>query len=154
MCLCASLPGLATPSLYALAATQTIDFVFFLGYECESAGRGGVFREKIFFILCFCFRLGKIILKSIFDFGIRENKKDEPQARLLNIFYVHALSVAVLLLATAAVIYSSTSCKASIVVVALVQALSSVSPEIAESASPQEIVMLYPGSGVPFVVNV
>jgi hypothetical protein len=90
--------------------------------------------------LCFSFALGKIILKSIFDFGIRENKKDEPQARLLNIFYVHAFSVAVLLLTTAAVIRSNASCKASIVVVVLVQVLSSVNPEIAESASPQEIV--------------
>jgi hypothetical protein len=151
VCLCASLPGLATPLLCALAAAQTIDFVFFLGYEYKP---GGVFREKNFFVLCFLFCLGKIILKFIFDFGIRENKKDELQARLLNIFYVHALSVAVLLLDTAAVRCSITSCKASIVVVALVQALSSVSPEIAESASPQEIVMLYPGSGVPFVVNV
>lgn len=101
---------------------------------------GGVFREKNFLILCFFFCLGKIILKLIFDFGIRENKKDEPQARLLIIFYVHALSVAVLLLATAAVTLSTQLCKASIVVVALVQTLSAVSPEIAESASPQLIV--------------
>jgi hypothetical protein len=66
VCLCASLPGLATPLLCALAATQTIDFVFFLGYERKP---GGVFREKNFFILCFCFALGIIILEFIFDFG-------------------------------------------------------------------------------------
>ena len=139
MCLCASLPGLAIPLLCALAARQTIDFVFFLGYECKL---GGVFREKIFFVLCFLFCLSKTILKFIFDFGIRENKKDETEVPSFDYFYVHALSVAVLLLATAAVICSITPCKASIVVVALVQALSKVSPEIAESASPQEIVML------------
>lgn len=72
-CLCASLPGSAIPLLCALAATQTIDFVFFSRYKQNP---GGVFREKNFFILCFCFCLGNIILKFIFDFGIRENKKD------------------------------------------------------------------------------
>lgn len=99
---------------------------------------GGVFREKIFFVLCFCFALGKIILESIFDFGIRENKKDEPQARLLNIFYVHALTVAVLLLATAAVRYSTTPCKPSILIVQSLYTFD-FSAETAESESPQEI---------------
>ena len=51
-CLCASLPGLATPLLCALAATQTIDFVFFLGYECK---RGVYFGKKIFLFCVFVF---------------------------------------------------------------------------------------------------
>jgi hypothetical protein len=98
---------------------------------------GGVFRDGKKSAPTQGFCLDKILLKLILDFGIRENKKDETEVSSFDYFYVYALAIAVLLRATAAVICSIASCKASSVTVAFVQAPLSVSPEIAESASPQ-----------------
>ena len=93
-------------------------------------------------------------MKLILDFGIRENKKDETEVSSFDYFYVYALAIAVLLPATAAVTLSTQLCKLSIVVVMLVQSLSSVNPEPAELGSPQEIVTEYGSTGQPFVVKV
>ena len=118
---------------FAVCARRNADYRLCVFLQIQNKP-GGVFQEKNFFVLCFCFSLGKILLKFIFDFGLRENKKDETEVPSFDYFYVHALSVAVLLLATAAVILSIMLCKESIVVVAV---LLHTRPSTAESAPPQ-----------------
>ena len=68
--------GVLALSLCVFCEAQTIDFVFFS--RCKKNKKvimmGGVFREKIFLKTTNCFSLGKIVLKFIFDFGLRVKK--------------------------------------------------------------------------------
>ena len=130
---CAARCLMGAGNTFAVYAHRDADYRLCVFLQIQN-NTGGVFQEKNFFFLCFSFLLGKIILKSIFDFGIRENKKDETEVPSFDYFYVHALSVAVLLLATACVKLSIILCKESMVVVAV---LLHTRLSTAESAPPQ-----------------
>ena len=96
--LCAVCLGMVLSSLCALAAPQTIDLMFLPRQNVSTMmliGVGGVFREKNFFKERKSFCLGIIVLKFIFDFGLRVKEKTEIAITISVYFYVRTFVVVV-----------------------------------------------------------